>query len=80
MFEEEKNSFENLLKKQLERIEKMKENNKKVDYKNKKQIIIGICGGDGIGPIITLQAKRILSEVLKNELQQGKIVLKDIEG
>ena len=80
MFEKEKDSFEKLLVNQLERIRRMKENDEKVDYKNKKQIIIGICGGDGIGPIITFQAKRILSKVLENEIKRGRIVLKDIEG
>lgn len=80
MFEKEKNEFENLLKKQINRIQKMKKNEEKVDYKVKQQIIIGICGGDGIGPIITLQAKKILDEVLKREIEQEKIMLKDING
>ncbi len=58
MFEKEKELFGELLIRQIERIDKIKLSEEITDYKNKKKIIIGICGGDGIGPIITLQAKK----------------------
>ncbi|MEE1356359.1 MAG: isocitrate/isopropylmalate family dehydrogenase, partial [Clostridia bacterium] len=38
------------------------------------------CGGDGIGPIITEWAKKILETLLKNEIESGKVEIKDIEG
>ncbi|MBP3387186.1 MAG: isocitrate/isopropylmalate dehydrogenase family protein, partial [Clostridia bacterium] len=42
-----------LLEEQLERAEKIKEIKDFVDYSKKDKIIIGVCGGDGIGPSIT---------------------------
>ena len=80
MFEKEKELFGELLIRQIERIDKMKLCEEITDYKNKKKIIIGICGGDGIGPIITLQAKKILGYAVKEEGEQGRIILKDITG
>lgn len=80
MLEKEKNEFETLIMKQLKRVENMKNNQEKVNYQQKEKIIIGICGGDGIGPIITLQAEKILKEILKEEIDNGKIVIKKIDG
>jgi isocitrate dehydrogenase (NAD+) len=51
-----------------------------IDYKSLDQIIIGVCGGDGIGPAITAQAQRVLEYLLKDEVKTGKVVFKNIEG
>lgn len=72
--------FESLLRGQLDRIEKMKQAENFVDYKNLDQIIVGICGGDGIGPTITHEAERMLRYLLKDEVEKGRIVFKQIEG
>lgn len=45
-----------------------------------KQVVIGFCGGDGIGPTIMKQAKRIVEETLAEEISEGLVVFKDIEG
>jgi len=43
-------------------------------------MIIGIIGGDGIGPSITKQAQRVLAFLLIKELDSGKVKFKTIEG
>ena len=45
--------FEALLREQLARVERMNEQKDFVDYTKLPKIKIGICGGDGIGPVIT---------------------------
>lgn len=72
--------FEALLKGQLQRIEKMKQGEDFLDYNSLDQIIVGICGGDGIGPTITAEAERMLRYLLKDQVQSGKVVFKQIEG
>ena len=46
----------------------------------KKKTVIGLIGGDGIGPIITAQAERALRALLAEEIAAGKIELRSIEG
>lgn len=72
--------FENLVNKQLERIKIMKENVEFINIKTKNPIVIGVCGGDGIGPIIMKQAEKILNLLLQKEIEINKIIIKNIEG
>ena len=60
--------FEAVLRKQLARIEEMKKNADFVDYKSLDKIIIGVCGGDGIGPVITKECARVLEFLLKDKV------------
>lgn len=71
-------SFRQLLKEQITRIENM--NTDKVDYSQKETVTIGIIDGDGIGPIIMEQAVRVLNELLKDEIASGSVVVKTING
>ena len=48
--------------------------------KNKETIVIGIAYGDGIGPVITSEAERLLKVILADELERGEVKLKKIEG
>ena len=73
-------AYEKLLREQLERNEKIKETKDFIDYKSLDKIIIGVCGGDGIGPVITNEAARVLEFLLKNDVDSGKIEFKTIEG
>lgn len=73
-------SYEKLLREQLARVEIMEKGEKAIDFTKKENIIIGIVPGDGIGPIIVEQAKRVLQTLLKDEIASGKIILKDIQG
>ena len=46
----------------------------------KRQVIIGILPGDGIGPIIMKQALRVIQKLLKPELENGHVEIRMIEG
>ena len=75
-----KEKFIAVIEKQLARIEKMKAEKEFIDYKKLDTIIIGVCGGDGIGPAITKAAQRILEFLLKDEIASGKVTMKNIDG
>ena len=72
------NAFSVLLQEQLERIANM--NCEKTDFTTKKCVTIGVIDGDGIGPIITAQATRVLKKLLADEVEAGSIVIKEIQG
>lgn len=72
--------FKDLLTEQIEREKRMESESGAVDYSKLDKIIIGICPGDGIGPIISKHSKRVLEVLLADEIKSGKIELKDIEG
>ncbi len=80
IIEKAKQHFETLVKEQLERVEYMKKAEDWTDYSTLKPIIIGIIGGDGIGPEISKHAKNILEFLLKDELLSGKVEFRVIEG
>ena len=71
-------AFRVLLEEQLTRLEKM--NCEKTDFTTKEVITIGVIDGDGIGPIITQHASRVLEHLLADKIAAGKIVIKKIEG
>jgi isocitrate dehydrogenase (NAD+) len=75
-----KEKFGKLLEEQLKRVENMKAQGDFVNYKKLDKIIIGVCGGDGIGPAITGQAQRILEFLLANDVKAGKVEFKVIDG
>lgn len=72
--------FRTLLSEQLAREERMEKDAGAKDFKNAEKIVIGVCGGDGIGPILMREAERILRILLKEEIASGKIELRPIEG
>ncbi|MFW9901476.1 MAG: isocitrate/isopropylmalate family dehydrogenase [Candidatus Thorarchaeota archaeon] len=80
IIENAKEHFGKLVKEQLERIERMKQAEDWTDYSVIKPIIIGAAGGDGIGPEITKHARNIMEFLLKEEIESGKVEIKDIEG
>ena len=75
-----KEQFGKLLEEQLERVEQMKKAEDWMDYAKLKPIVIGVVGGDGIGPYITKEAQRVLEVLLKKEVNDGKVNLHVIEG
>lgn len=75
-----KEKFGKLLEEQLKRVEMMKSQGDFVDYKKLDKIIIGVCGGDGIGPAITSQAQRILEFLVENDIKSGKVEFRKING
>ncbi len=72
--------FKKILEDQLKRVEDMKSQGDFTDYAKLDTIKIGVCGGDGIGPTITNEAKRVLEFILSDLVESGKVVFKDIEG
>ena len=72
--------FRKLMADQLTRVEDMKAQGDFVDYNALDCIKIGVCGGDGIGPIISAQARRVLEFILADLVKAGKVQFKDIEG
>ncbi len=72
--------FRTLLTEQIARQQKMESENKVTDFSKLEKIIIGICYGDGIGPIISKESKRLLEFILKDEIENGKVELRVIEG
>ena len=72
--------FEALVREQLARNEKIKATKDFVDFDNLDKIIIGVSGGDGIGPIITKESARVLEYMLADDVKAGKIEFKVIDG
>jgi isocitrate dehydrogenase (NAD+) len=78
--ERAKAHFGDVIREQLERIERMKIQSDFTDFSSKDTIVIGIVGGDGIGPFITSEAQRVLEFLLKEDVEKGRIVFKVIDG
>ena len=72
--------FRKILEDQLTRVENMKAQGDFVDYASLKTIRIGVCGGDGIGPTITAEARRVLEFMLADLVKSGKVEFVDIDG
>jgi len=72
--------FRKVLEGQLKRVEMMKAQGDFVDYDSLDCIRIGVCGGDGIGPTITAQARRVLEFILSDLKEQGRVEFIDING
>ncbi|HHX02123.1 MAG TPA: isocitrate/isopropylmalate dehydrogenase family protein [Firmicutes bacterium] len=75
-----KEHFAQILEAQLQRIERMQQDDSFIDYQKLDKIVIGIVGGDGIGPYIAGQAERILADLLAKQITAGKVELRKIEG
>ena len=78
--ESAKKHFGEIIEEQFGRIEKMKSEGDFIDFTKKDEIIIGVVGGDGIGPFITKEAEKILAFLLSEDIAKGRVILKDIDG
>lgn len=74
------NEFDKIVKEQLARVERLKSSRDAIDYSSLDKVIIGLIGGDGIGPAITAQAGRVLEHLLKDEAAAGKVEFRTIDG
>lgn len=72
--------FAALLEGQLERVERINAAGDFIDYKALDKIIIGICGGDGIGPIITKASQTVLGKLLEDQVAAGRVEFRVIDG
>ena len=78
--EEALERFSQIIDLQLARVEQMKKDNDFVDYSKLDKVVIGLCGGDGIGPAITDAAANVLKFLLADEVKAGKAEFKEING
>ena len=78
--EQAKVKFGALIEAQKERVAAMRSQGDFIDYAALPQIVIGVCGGDGIGPTITHEAERVLRFLLRDEVAGGKVAFKEIDG
>ena len=72
--------YRKLLNEQLDRVARMENGGKAKDFTAMDKIVVGVCGGDGIGPIIVNEAKRVLDVLLKDEISSGKVEIREIKG
>jgi len=78
--EKAKEHFGTVIAEQLERVERMKLAGDWTNYSELEPIIIGIVGGDGIGPLICRHAHRILEFLLQDAVKSGKVEFRVIKG
>ena len=72
--------FGALLRKQLERVEVLKGEGDWTDYSKLDKLIIGVCGGDGIGPYICASAQKVMEFLLADKIKAGKVEIRQIDG
>lgn len=72
--------FRRIMEGQLRRVEEMKAQGDFIDYGALEKLRIGVCGGDGIGPVITREAERVLRAILSDEVAAGKVEFVPIDG
>ena len=72
--------FGALLRKQLERVEVLKGEGDWTDYSKLDKLIIGVCGGDGIGPYICASAQKVMEVLLADKIKAGKVEIRQIDG
>jgi len=72
--------FGNLLRKQMKRVDAMKASGAPTDLSKLKKIVIGVCGGDGIGPYICNSARIVMEHLLADRIKSGNIEVRTIDG
>ena len=72
--------FGKLLENQIERVGRLKQAESWADSSQISPIMIGVIGGDGIGPYITDEARRILEKLLAEPVRSGRVEFRSIEG
>ena len=75
-----KEHFGEVVSQQLERVEMLKQEGDWVDYSDTTPVIIGMLGGDGIGPTISAETQRILETLLRDQVAAGALDFRVIEG
>ncbi len=75
-----KEHFGRLLEAQMKRMEAVKSAPGWIDYKSLSPLKIGVLPGDGIGPFITAEARRVLEFLLRDEIASGRVVIAEIGG
>lgn len=69
-----------LLRQQLTRVEELKKEGDWTDYSKLDKLVIGVCGGDGIGPYICASAQKVMEFLLEDKIEAGKAEIRIIDG
>ncbi len=78
--EQAKQRLDEILEKQKLRVAAMRTQGDFVSYDTLNPLIIGVCGGDGIGPVITQVSEQVLRFLLKSEMEAGQVEFRTIDG
>lgn len=78
--EDAKQHFGEVLKQQLDRVDRLKNEPDWIDYSQVSPIIIGMLGGDGIGPMLSDETQKVLEHLLQPEVDAGKVEFRTIDG
>lgn len=78
--ERAKEHFGRVLERQIARVEGLKSASEVVDWNAKEKIVVGVIGGDGIGPAITEAARHVLERLLSDAVKFGHVEFRNIEG
>ena len=73
-------SFRTLITEQLARQNRMEAGELVKDFAHLEHLVIGICGGDGIGPIITHAGEEVLRFLLAEDVDSGRVEFREIDG
>ncbi|MDG6913952.1 MAG: isocitrate/isopropylmalate dehydrogenase family protein [Nitrososphaerota archaeon] len=79
-FAESAERFRRLLQEQADRAKRIGGRVEWLDYAKLDRLVIGVIGGDGIGPIIARETKRVMERLLKDELRSGRVEIREIGG
>lgn len=69
-----------VLQLQRRRVAAMRSQGDFVDYEKLGTLVIGVCGGDGIGPVITKVSEDVLRFLLRDEVAAGRVEFRTIGG
>ncbi len=72
--------FRTLLTEQIARTESMERGAQAKNFAAMDKIVIGVAGGDGIGPIIMRETRRVMDALLKDEIASGRVEIRDVDG
>ena len=78
--EDAKEHFGEVLQQQLERVELLKQEGDWTDYRSLKPIVLGMIGGDGIGPAISAETRRVLEYLLRAQMDATQVEFREIKG
>ena len=51
-----------------------------IDYSQLSPVVIGMIGGDGIGPTISAETQRVMEHLLEDAVRNEKVKFRTIEG
>ena len=75
-----KSHFGTVLEEQLARVERIRQEGEWTDYSAISPVVVGMIGGDGIGPTISAETRRVLELLLAERVKDGSVVFRTIEG